>query len=214
MQANSASLELGILDGAGRAFDDILALRLLAYGRTEAGTPEPIDLRSYHVTARTRNSQLVATMRVTCRRDGPLESEAAYPAWILDGYARQLSACSRLCRHPDLAGASQLTLALMETAWREGLRRGVRVDVSKVRRRAIPYYVRMGSYFVKGSLFAFDKWQVECGLVAMGTASTRLTPFSSVFADVVDAIDIYSRHPDKLTTDVSDVRRAKADVLF
>lgn len=206
MATSSDELHFHIRDGVTAGFDGVRSLRERAYGRAEAGLADSIDAHSFHVLASTAGGRVVGAMRVTCRRDGALESEQAYPRWLIDEFQTRLSACSRLCLDPDLS-VPGLPLALMTAAWDEGLRRGVRIDASKVRRRAIPYYVRLGAYFMRGSVFTFDRWHVRCGLVAMSASPAAVGPLASLLRHAPEPVDIFSLHPGELSRDPREIRR-------
>ena len=139
-----SSLRLDVISTDSTDFERVRALRRQAYGRDAARDVDVIDDYSSHVIAR-RGDRLVGAIRVTCRVDGSLESESAYPAWLLAEFGDVMCACSRLCVIPGMAG-TRVPYQLIRRAWQHVIVRGVRLDVSKVRRRAIPYYLRLGGY--------------------------------------------------------------------
>lgn len=169
--------------------EDVRRQRRVAYGRDEAGDADVVDDYSLHIVALSAEDELVGSLRATCHRDGPLEAQEAYPSWLLADYGRALSACSRLCVIPAHR-RSGLALAMMTRTWAELLPRGIRVDVSKVRRTAIMYYIALGFYYVRDSLFRFSRWDVDCGLVASVAEPASGSPFAPVFAGVEDAVDL------------------------
>ena len=182
------------------------ALRRQAYEGDAARDVDVIDDYSSHVIAR-RGDRLVGAIRVTCRVDGSLESESAYPAWLLAEFGDVMCACSRLCVIPGMAG-TRVPYQLIRRAWQHVIVRGVRLDVSKVRRRAIPDYLRLGGYFLRGSLFTFDRWQVECGLVAFPVHPAADSPFVELF-DVPNPCELaIAYHRDRFTRDPAELRRA------
>jgi hypothetical protein len=186
-QALPYTIEEVAVDSA--AFEQVLRLRQAAFGRTEAGQREEIDSYSWQFAA-FHQGQVVGALRVTCRKDGPLESQAAYPAWLLDHFGDRLAAGSRMCVQPELAGLSSLPLDLTAFAWKRALAHGVRIDVSKARLKAIPFYMRIGYLFVRDSLFRFDKWDTPCALMALPADPNHRSRLAHLFLDVEDTCDL------------------------
>lgn len=192
-----------------REFDAILALRAIAYGRAEAGERDPIDEYSFHfaaIPARSRRSSgllsdlPLGSLRVTCRTHGALESEACYPRWLLDEFGDRLGSASRMCVRPDLKAVSAIPRDLAVNGWEAALLHGVRLDVSKARLKAIPFYLRMGYLFVRNSVFEFERWKTHCGLIALPANSEHVS-VAPVFASVADPVDLTSsRYASKFTS--------------
>lgn len=171
------------------AFRDVLGLRASAYGRDEAGKHEEVDDYSMHFAAYTANGRIVGAVRATCRKDGPLESEAYYPKWLLEEFSTKLSAVSRLCVDPAIVG-SRLPHDLTQFAWSMVLPLGIRIDVSKARVKAIPFYLKMGHFFVREATFQFDRWNAKCGFVACPANAEYGGVFSSIFSTISDPCDL------------------------
>jgi len=198
---------LGLLNRDGPDFEALLRLRRDAYGRPDAGLPDSVDFRSFHVGG-WYDGRLVGAMRVTCRRDGPLESERFYPDWLIREYAPVLCASSRLVVERG-ASRTLMPILVMRRAWEHAISLGIRVDVSQVRRRAIPYYLRIGGFHQKGSHFAFERWKVTCGLVAFPVHPDVGSPFADLFASVSDPCQLATTvHRDRFTRLLSDVRQS------
>lgn len=210
MTSLDPTLRLDVISTSSPHFAAIRSLRRDAYGRPEAETPEAIDEYSFHVIA-VLDGAVVGSLRVTCRQAGPLEAEQFYPPWLLDEFGGRLVASSRLCVRRGVG--TRLPLLLMRRAWQHAIEIGMRVDVSKVRRRAIPYYLRIGAYYLRDSCFLFERWNVECGLVAMPVNPSAPSPFVDLFSRVPDPCGLaVSEHSGRFTRDVRDLRTIHADV--
>ena len=173
-------------------FHDILALRHAAYGHEAASNCDDIDQYSLHFRAKT-NSGIAGALRVTCRRDGPLESEPAYPSWLFTEFGDTICAASRMCVHPHLKGRTDIPLLLTEAAWSKVLPMGIRIDISKARIDAIPFYMRQGYTFVRDSFFLFDKcdgWTAICGLIAFPAHPKVKSRLSFLFEDIASPCDL------------------------
>lgn len=127
---------------------------------------------------------MLGGLRVTVRAHGPLECEKHYPSWLLHEFGDRMCAASRLCVHPDLAGKSPIPFELICRGWSGALQHGVRIDVSKVRLSTVPYYLKLGYYFIKDSVFEFDRWEARCGLVALPARPDSPSKLSGVFAGI------------------------------
>ena len=183
------SIEFAEMDSAAKDFAAVLRLRGLFYGRREATEFEPIDAYSLHFVARQRED-IVAALRVTPKTRGPLESQQHYPEWLMTHFAHFLSASSRMCVHPELKSRSRLPMELSCFAWKAVIPLGIRIDVSKVRLDAIPFYLRMGYLYLKAPPFDFDRWALRCGLVACPVDPKHPTCFSSLFSGVKDPCEL------------------------
>ena len=170
-------------------FSSLLNLRADAYGREEAGHPEEIDGYSHHFIARI-NDEVVGALRVTCRKHGPLESERFYPQWLLGEFGDQICASSRMCVCANQGAKSSIPQDLTRFAWSVVLPLGIRLDVSKARLKAIPFYMRMGYYFVRDSVFEFERWNVRCALIAYPATPYYHTALSEVFRWINDHCDL------------------------
>ncbi len=170
-------------------FSQILTLRKLAYEKTEAGCCEKIDEYSLHFAA-FEEDRVVGALRVTCLKDGPLESQENYPNWLLDEFGHKMCAASRMCVLPERQAFSQIPLALTEYGWGVVISKGVRIDVSKARLKAIPFYLKMGYWFIRDSFFSFGKWDALCGLIAYPVHPMHPGQVSHVFREVIDPMDL------------------------
>ncbi len=165
-------------------FLDILRLRKIAYGREQAGIEDAIDPHSLHFVYR-HNARITGSLRVTLKRDGPLESEAFYPKSILNRWGDVLGASSRMCVDRQVETRTNVPLELTRFAWRTVIPMGIRLDVCKARLKAIPYYMkRLGYYYVKGSQFDFDLWKARCGLIALPANPGHHSALSDVFEGI------------------------------
>lgn len=169
-------------------FRDVLDLRAAAYRREKAGEADELDEYSLHFVA-CGDEGVVGALRVTCKKDGPLESDTHYPQWLFDEFSNQLCASSRMCVRPGHSGRT-IPFDLARVAWSEVLTRGVRLDVSKVRGDAAPFYLRMGYLFLRGSVFAFDAWQTTCGLIAYPANSLHRGRYADLFAGIDHPFDL------------------------
>jgi hypothetical protein len=186
---SSVSYDIAQIQPGSSQFQEILGLRRLAYQRPEAGMADEIDGHSLHFAA--RNSRgVIGAMRVTLRKDGPLESQEHYPAWILDQFGDSLCAASRMCVHPDFAGATSIPRDLKRFGWPIILPMGARIDVTKARLDAIPFYMRMGYFFVRSSVFRFRRWDAWCGLIAFPAHSRYRNRFSDLFTQIENPCDL------------------------
>ena len=173
-------LTFDVLSAGDRDFETILSLRRQAYGRPEAGIKDSYDEYSYHLVAR-QHDEIVAAIRVTCVKDGPLMSMERYPAWILDAFGDSLLAGSRLCVSRRLSGSGKVPQMLLRYAWQQMLPLGMLANVAVARVEAIPFYMRQGFVFVRDSLFHYDRWSTLCGLIAVVADSRRPSPYADVF---------------------------------
>lgn len=165
-------------------------MRSVSYGRGEAGVREDIDEHSLHFIARAGHS-VVGALRVTCRRHGPLESEQCYPQWILDEFNEKLCASSRMCVAPEYKAITSIPLQLTKFAWSTVLPLGIRIDVSKARYKAIPFYMKkMGYFFVRDSYFTFQRWAVPCGLIACPANASCQSRLADIFQTIDEPCDL------------------------
>jgi hypothetical protein len=86
---------------------------------------------------------------------------------------------------------------------------GVRIDVSKARDKAIPFYLKMGYLFVRDSAFDFGLWQARCGLIAYPADSRHPGRFADVFAGLSDPCEL--RDGERFTASYRDVVAALRD---
>lgn len=170
-------------------FQDVLSLRASAYGREEAGVCEEVDEYSLNFAAYMDSGRIVGAVRVTCRKHGPLESEVHYPQWLLDEFSWQLAATSRLCVDPAIVGSS-LPHDLTRFAWSVALPLGIRIDVSKARVKAIPFYLKMGHFFVRKAIFEFERWNAKCGFVVSPANAAYGGVFNDIFAGISNPCDL------------------------
>ncbi len=196
------------IDPQSRMFDQVLALRGLAYRREEAGKREEIDDYSIHLIAR-HDDVVLGALRVTCYQHGPFESHDRYPRWLLDEFGDRMSAASRMCIRPELAGCSSIPHDLTVRGWSTVLPMGVRIDVSKARLKAIPYYMRMGYVFVQDSIFRFHHWDAMCGLIVYPANAAHRGQFWKVFENIDSPCDLLaSVNANRFSASYRDVRRA------
>ncbi len=171
------------------AFEEVLKLRAAAYERDEAGERDAVDDYSLHFVAQSEQG-LLGALRVTCRKHGPLESEAYYPRWLLDEFGDRLCAGSRMCVRPDLAAGSTIPLELTKFGSSSVLPLGIRMNVSKARVKAIPFYLRMGYFFVRESVFDFERWHARCALIALPADPNHSSKIADVFHGVSDPCNL------------------------
>lgn len=164
-------------------FTQVLKLRELAYCRDSAGLPDEIDGHSLHFIAKS-GEHVVAALRVTCRKHGPLESENHYPQWVFQEFGDQICAASRMCVMPNLQAITTLPLDITRFAWSIALKHGIRIDVTKARLKAIPFYLKMGYHFIKDSIFEFERWNARCALIAYPVNAKYRTKLADIFVDV------------------------------
>ena len=166
-------------------FSRLLELRSNCYKHARSGLCESIDNYSHHFVASCGN-KIVGALRVTCHIDGELESCEAYPKWVFDEFGLTIGSASRMCVHPDFAGRSTIPQLLTRLAWQTVLQRGIRIDVTKARLKAVPFYLRMGYVVMRDSLFQFDRWNAKCVLIAHPADPQHPSPMSSVFNGICD----------------------------
>lgn len=202
-----APIEITTVSSGEPAFKLILELRASAYGRTEAGIEDAYDCHSIHLLAIEHGIPL-GSLRVTRRCCGPLECEENYPSWLLDGFGHLMTASSRMCVHPSIAGRSHIPLLLSKAAWSALLPAGVRIDVSKARIKALPYYFRMGYSLIKRSEFWFGKWGGYCALIAHPAHNSYRSPLSALFESITDPCDLAaSEYSHEFTRDARNYRK-------
>jgi hypothetical protein len=173
-------------------FQEVLELRCEAYGRDEAGKQEDIDHYSLHFIYK-QGTVVSGALRVTCRQNGPLESEEVYPDWLLEEYGNSLCASSRMCVRRNATGTN-IPTKLTRFAWQTVLPLGVRLDVSKARLSAIPYYMRkLNYYYVLGSQFEFHRWRTRCALIAYPAHTGRGDAISDLFQGISHECDVTKR---------------------
>jgi len=180
-------LSIAMVGHTDPVFSEILKLRRLAYGHEIASDVDVVDRHSLHFTAKL-GGDLLGSLRVTCRRDGQFENEAAYPAWLLKEHGEILCAASRMCVHPSLKGKTTIPSQLTHFSWAHVLDLGVRLNVSTARLDAIPFYLRQGAVFIRDSCFFLQKsetWRAHCGLIAIPACSNVRGDLATLF----DAID-------------------------
>ncbi len=186
----SQSITYDLVEYGSPEFEEVLQLRQECYETPRAGEAEALDAWSLHFTARLHGI-LLGSLRVTCRIHGAVESEEKYPAWLLDEFGDTLCASSRMCVQPGLQGKSNLPLQLKATAWRHVLPQGIRLDVSKARLKTVPFYMRLGYFFVAHKPFPFTGWQRElglreCVLLAFPADCQHPSPIQEVFTGTSD----------------------------
>jgi len=180
MKSLSEPFKIIEIDSNSPMFDEVQILRRGAYGRDEAGNADLIDGYSHHFVA-TSNGLPIAAVRITRRIEGKLECEDHYPGWILDRFGSTICAASRMCVSSQFPGTHQVVRELIKAAWQHEIQSGIRLDLTKVRREMIPYYLRLGYLFVRKSCFLFDKWDIPCGLIAYPANERHEGQFSDLF---------------------------------
>jgi len=170
-------------------FKEVLRLRAIAYGREEAGQEEYVDGHSLHFIVR-GDFGILGALRVTCRCHGALESESFYPEWLLDEFGNSICAASRMCVIPEIKASSSIPVELTKFAWSTVLPLGIRIDVSKARLKAVPYYLKMGYHFIRDSVFEFERWKTCCGLIAYPANPEYKTNLSKIFSGIEYPCDL------------------------
>lgn len=170
-------------------FCQVLELRALAYGREQAREQEAIDAYSRHFVAR-HDDTVLGALRATCHIDGPLESETHYPAWLLEEFGDQMVSASRMCVRPELSGKTTIPHDLTRFAWSVVLPLGIRIDVSKARLKAIPFYMKMGYCFIRDTVFNFERWNARCALIAHPANEKYPSRFANLFAGIGSPCDL------------------------
>jgi hypothetical protein len=177
------------IDVRSHLFNNVLELRRDSYKNEQAGAHDAIDDYSLHFVARSE-AEVIGALRVTCRKDGPLESEKFYPQWLLDEFGQRMCAASRMCVRSGLQGCSPIPHDLTMFAWSIVLPLGIRIDVSKARLKAVPFYMRMGYLFVRESIFDFGRWSARCGLIAFPATPNHSSKLSHLFSNIDNPCDL------------------------
>lgn len=103
-----------------------------------------------------------------------------------------MCAASRMCIAPEAKGRSSIPLELTKFGWSVILSLGVRIDVSKARLKAIPYYLKLGYFFVRDSDFTFERWKVRCALIAYPATPHHQTKLTDVFQGIENPCELSS----------------------
>jgi predicted GNAT family N-acyltransferase len=162
----------------------ILRLRADAYGRAQAGQADELDVSSTHFVSVDDSGNVIAAIRMTKSSDCRLESQDVYPDDLFSLFGNQLGACSRFCIDQRYRNTST-GKRLLRYAWMESLDYGMRLDVSKARVDAIPFYLKIGYMFLPGTLHEFQNWRCQCGLIALPADKRRASWFQDLFEHVV-----------------------------
>lgn len=112
-----------------------------------------------------------------------------------------MCAASRMCVDPEFKAHSTIPLELTKFAWSVVIPLGVRIDVSKARLKAIPYYMKMGYFFVRDSIFKFERWDARCGLIAYPANPQHKSKLTEVFQGIGNPCELSeSSSGNKFTT--------------
>ena len=181
----SVEVKVDEVEARSERFGQLLSLRKRCYRREKSGACDAIDWYSHHFVASIRR-QIIGSLRVTCYKDGELESCTAYPEWIFREFGDTLCAASRMCVHSSFSGQLNVPRLLTTFAWQTVLKKAIRIDVTKARLNAVPFYLRMCYVVVRDSLFQFDRWDAKCVLIAHPADPQHPSPMSPLFKDICD----------------------------
>ncbi len=145
--------------------------------------------------------QYVATMRVTQARDGMLDCETTYPAFLQNANLRKyIGSASRLYKLPDAPISTIQILNFIVTIWKDQYADGMRIDLINSTLKMVKYYERLG-YKKVGDIFIHPRTLKESQAMVFITHSMWKAKLSNYLeAD-------YSQHEATFSFDYSLARQ-------
>ncbi|MBX3739461.1 MAG: hypothetical protein KF712_00615 [Akkermansiaceae bacterium] len=166
-----------------------MELRSEVYGIPRNAAADPADGYSTLWLVR-RDGIPSATLRVTYARNGPLDCEANFPPDLLARYRAIISSSSRFCMKRDVPPEARVARMLIETAWRDGLPHGIRLDIIDVNVRAMAYYRRLGYTLLPGNSFIHPLLKTPSEVMVCTVDPACHGPLQMVFADCPDPLPL------------------------
>lgn len=117
-----------------------------------------------------------------------MDCEERFPATLLNALRPRMCSASRFCVRKTVPAEAQVAKFLIEAAWIEARRAGVRLDIIDVHERAIRYYTRLGYYLVADSFFVHPLWQTPSHVMVFPAHEARATPIRHVFQGMSDGL--------------------------
>jgi hypothetical protein len=187
---NDADITFSIISATNSAFNAVLQLRA-AVLRGSSGVPQtdPEDEYSEHYCAFSGGC-LVAALRVTRASQGPLDCEEHYPQALLEQFRPQLCTASRFVAVRSLPVEWRIPHKLIRYGWVDQLKRGTRLDIINIHRRALSYYGGLDYELLKDSFFTHPRWGTPSLVMVFPATASRATPLHDLFAGIPKPLEL------------------------
>ena len=177
-------------DTSSRAYNDIIGMRselCEKYGFPRAWAADKVDDYSTLYCAYA-DDRPVGTIRVTRAADGKLTYEDFYPARLLADFRDRIGSGARFIVRQDLPPGMQIARVLIETAWLDQFRRGIRLDIIDAHPRALRYYERLGYRLIAGSHFVNPRAGWPSYVMVYAATDRQGGPLRHLFEGLEDPI--------------------------
>ncbi len=171
-----------------RELAQTLSLRSKAYKDKSLHRPELADLIGRHYGWRTTANTLAAAMRIGYDQFDTHVSCNVLPAWLFSsGYADGLVVASRFFTTPNRCVSGTTTAReFFNAVWLSELDHGTRLCIAMVRQELIPFYLRLGFYYVVNSAHLDQRDRPACAMICPANEKYG-SPYSSTFTDIEGA---------------------------
>jgi ribosomal protein S18 acetylase RimI-like enzyme len=173
--AGESDLQIVALRVSDSQFSDVLDVRSRVYRLRPKQVVDAVDTWSAIYVAYLDRAP-VGSLRVTLKRNGPLDCEQYFPKTLLAAYGDRVGSASRFCVLPGVASEARVADRLLEAAWTDALKQGVLLDVINVHQRAIRYYRRRGYQLVRDSFFVHPLWHTPSEVMVFRASRSHQSP--------------------------------------
>lgn len=163
---------------------DVLPVRAKAYGDPGLARPEVADLFSRHYAWRNSNGKLVAALRVGFERFSEHLPMHLLPDWFNEDFTVGLVVGSRFFTlDSSQSEGLQIAKAFFDSIWRVELDRKTTANACVAREDLVPFYLRLGYFYVIGSGHVDARGRPAGVLVSFANGSYQ-SPFMSMFSEI------------------------------
>ncbi len=184
-ETDDLSIKVGSANCA-KFFGEVLALR------TQNGLTQPnngdalVDQYSEHFVAY-KSEKPVAALSVTRASRGRLVAQEFFPVELLKRFNDQVCSAFGFCVCKSSRGRS-LANTLISEAWRFEISLGIRLDVIKVERRFVRFYLRLGYLVIPSFDFRHPILGIESTVLCLPVNGARKTVVEPLVGETTNAI--------------------------
>ena len=161
----------------------VLVLRSVAYDDPSLKRPELADLFSRHYVWRGPSGEIVAALRVGYTSFEEHLPSRSLPEWFNSEFMRGMVVRSRFFTTSPISNGLQVAKGFFGAIWNTELDRDTRANACIVRAELIPFYLRLGYFYISNTGHFDVLGRKSCVMLSPANPAYD-SPFAPMFSDI------------------------------